>query len=164
MVLDIVLWILVIASIAVAFVALVYPILPGIPFLWLGALIYSFGIADNGLHFTFWIFLILFTAFFFAVDIISNRFFLRQTDVSKLGDRLSIPAVIVGSFVIPPFGLLIVPFIVVVATELLHKKPLAQAIKIAWATVISFLTSSAAKLLMLVIFVVVFGLYAFVSL
>jgi uncharacterized protein YqgC (DUF456 family) len=161
MVLDIILWILVIASFVLAFAALIYPVLPGVPLLWLGALIYSLGISEGGLHFTFWIALSLFSIFMFAIDFISNRYFLKQTDVSDLSDKLSIPAIVIGSFVIPPFGLLIIPFITVMVVELYHEKSYKEAAKVAGSTVISFLASSAAKFIMLIMFVIIFCLYVF---
>lgn len=156
---SIVLWLLVIACFILSFVALIRPIIPGIPILWVGILIYHFGINQSELVTSFWVILVIFTAFIFIVDIAANKYFLGKYGSTKWGERIGMLAVIVGSFVIPPFGLIIVPFLAVFLTEKAQGKDMIQSGKVAWATVLSFLTSSLAKALLQVMVIVLFILY-----
>lgn len=153
---HIVLWILVIACFVFSFVALIRPIIPGMPILWLGFLIYHYGINHWKLTISFWVILVLFTVFIFVVDIVVNKYFLQKHGSTKWGERIGMLSVIIGSFIIPPFGLIIVPFLAVFLTEKVQGKDLIQAVKVAWATVLSFLSSSLAKAILQVIIIVIF--------
>ncbi len=61
--------------------------------------------------------------------------------------RLTAIATIVGSFILPPFGILLVPFLAVLVTELILHKDGKKALKIGFATIIGFLGGSIAKVL-----------------
>jgi len=157
--LDILLWALVVASFVAAFAALIFPVIPGVPFLWAGALIYHYGISSSGgLGWFFWVVLVLVSLFILVSDFIANKLFLQKADSSKWSERLGPLAIIVGAFVFPPFGLILVPFAAVFITELLHKKPYQDAFRVAGITVISFLTSTAAKLVLQLGIVILFVL------
>ena len=47
-------------------------------------------------------------------------------------------SIIVGSFFFPPFGLIIIPFLSVFITELMHKKAPKDAFLVGVATVVGF--------------------------
>ncbi len=47
-------------------------------------------------------------------------------------------SIIVGSFFFPPFGLIIIPFLSVFITELVHKKSPKDAFLVGVATVVGF--------------------------
>ncbi|MFB9757617.1 DUF456 family protein [Ectobacillus funiculus] len=158
---SILLWVLVIACFVLAFVALVYPIIPGIPLLWVGFLLYQFGIDRSDLPVLFWILQVLFTVFLFVADFLANSYFLKKYGSTKWGERVGMLSIIIGSFFFPPFGLLIIPFLFVFLTELLHKKEMKDAFLVAFATVISFLSSAVAKAIIQFIMVAVFLLYIF---
>jgi uncharacterized protein YqgC (DUF456 family) len=64
--------------------------------------------------------------------------------------------VIVGSFVYPPFGLILVPFILVFVTELMNEKNAQQAMKVAIASLLAFLSSTFAKFIIQLVMVVWF--------
>ena len=158
---SILLWVLVIACFVLAFVALVYPIIPGIPLLWVGFLLYQFGIDRSDLPLLFWVLQVLFTVFLFVADFLANSYFLKKYGSTKWGERVGMLSIIIGSFFFPPFGLLIIPFLFVFLTELLHKKEMKDAFLVAFATVISFLSSSVAKAIIQFIMVAIFLLYIF---
>jgi len=159
MVTTIVLWTLIIICFAFSFIALIKPIIPGVPVLWIGYLIYHFGINKHDLTLSFWIIMGIFTAVIFIADFIANNYFLKKYGSTKTGERVGCLAVIVGSFVFPPFGLIIVPFISVFVAEKLQGKKTKESLKSAWATVISFISSSLAKAVLQVIMVIIFFVY-----
>ena len=146
---EVVFWLLIVASFVLAFVGLLMPVIPSALFLWVAVLIYAFGIGPGQLGPLFWVVLVMATVMLIVSDIIVNRQFLKRSDSSDMSARVGPLAIIVGAFVIPPFGLVVVPFVAVFLTELLHKKPYQQALRIALITVLSFLTSTLAKALML---------------
>ncbi len=152
-------WLLVLAGFFLSFVALIKPIVPGIPMLWISFLIYHFGINKAELTTSFWVILMIFTVFLFVVDILANNFFLKKYGGTKWGERVGCLSIIVGSFFFPPFGLIIVPFISVYAVEKLQNKTTHEALRVAFATVISFLTSSVAKGLLQLILILIFFIY-----
>ncbi|MFX3625331.1 MAG: DUF456 domain-containing protein [Ectobacillus sp.] len=156
---TVLLWIFIIACFVLAFVGLIYPVIPAVLLIWGGFLIYQFGIDGSELTFSFWALQVLFTIFLFVADFIANSYFLKKYGSTKWGERIGMLSIIIGSFFFPPFGLLIVPFLSVFATELLHKKAAADAFMVALATVIGFLSSSVAKAILQLIMIVVFGLY-----
>jgi len=156
---SILLWTLIIICFALAFIALIKPIIPGVPVLWIGFLIYHFGINREELGLFFWIIMAIFTAFIFIVDFIANKYFLKKYGSTKTGERVGCLAVIVGSFIFPPFGLIIVPFISVFVTEKIQGKTTKEALKSSWATVISFLSSSLAKAILQIIMVILFFIF-----
>jgi len=91
-----------------------------------------------------------------VADFIANKLLLQQSGAVKWSERVSPLAIIVGAFIVPPLGLILVPFIAVLAMELLHRKSLQEAARLAGITVVSFLTSTLAKAVMQVGIIVVF--------
>lgn len=156
---DSMLWILVLTGFVLSFVSLIQPILPGIPLLWISFLIYHFGIDKSELTTSFWIILSIFTVFLLVVDFIANNFFLKKYGSTKWGERVGCLAIILGSFIIPPLGLIIVPFVSVYAVERYQNKSNKEALIIASATVVSFLTSSIAKGLLQMMLILIFFIY-----
>lgn len=55
-----------------------------------------------------------------------------------MGERVGMISIIVGSFFFPPFGLIIIPFLSVFITELMHKKAPKDAFLVGVATVVGF--------------------------
>jgi len=145
---NIVWWVLIVASFVGAYAALIFPIVPGVPLLWAGALIYQLAINPGELSWFFWTILVLASVMLFVSDFVANRVFLDKSGSSEWSKRIGPLAVLAGAFVIPPFGLILVPFAVVFVTEILHKKDHHEAFRLAGITVVSFLTSTAAKLIL----------------
>ncbi|MCM2534599.1 DUF456 domain-containing protein [Neobacillus pocheonensis] len=75
---------------------------------------------------------------------------------SKWGMRAATIGLIVGSFVIPPFGVIIVPFALVLIAKMIQKKTFQESIKVAFATLIAFLSGTFAKAIIQLIMIGVF--------
>ena len=110
---EVVLWILILLSFVLAFVGLIKPIIPSVLVLWVGFLIYQFGFSQDGLSWIFYVAMILFTVFILVSDFLMNKYFVNRFMVLNWVSMQLLIGVIVGCFVIPPFGIIIVPFIAV---------------------------------------------------
>ncbi|MGM9987400.1 MAG: DUF456 domain-containing protein [Bacillaceae bacterium] len=157
------LWGAIIVLFIASFVALIFPILPGLLFLWGGFILYYFALNDPALHVSFWFFATGITAFLFIVDFLANSYFIREKTDSKWSERIGCIAIILGSLIVPPFGLILVPFVMVFVAELVQKKPVSNAFMTAFATVIAFLSSVIAKFIIQLIMVILFLLYIILS-
>lgn len=89
--------------------------------------------------------MVIFTVFLFVADIIANSYFVKKYGGSKWGERGAAVAVIVGSFIIPPFGIIIIPFITVFLIELLQQRPPRIAIRASIGSIFGFLSGTLAK-------------------
>ncbi|HDX9579681.1 TPA: DUF456 family protein [Bacillus pseudomycoides] len=146
----------IIACFIISFIAFIYPIIPGILALWAGFFIYQFGMNDLQLTKSFWIVQIIFTIIIFIADFITNSYFLKKYGSTKWSERVGMVSIIVGSFFFPPFGLIIIPFLSVFVTELIHKKAPREAFMVGVATVIGFLSSTIAKAILQFIMIIIF--------
>jgi uncharacterized protein YqgC (DUF456 family) len=155
-ILNVILWIVIIACFILGFVGLVYPIIPSVLIIWLGVLIYQFGINPDNLTWISWTMLAVLTIFLFLADYLANLHFVDKAGGSKWGTRAATVGLVVGSFVVPPFGVIIVPFLFVLIAELLQKKSLPESMKIALATLVAFLSGTLAKAIIQLIMIVVF--------
>ncbi|MEK4029657.1 MULTISPECIES: DUF456 domain-containing protein [Bacillaceae] len=139
-----------------SFAGLVFPIIPSILFLWGGFLLYHFGINNDELSVIFWLAMAMFTILIIVADILANSYFVKKYGGSKWGERIAALAVIIGSFVIPPFGIVLVPFAAVVVTEMLIQKDAKKAVTIGFATFIGFLSGTIAKFMIQFIMIIWF--------
>lgn len=101
---------------------------------------------------------VLLTVLLFLADFLANLHFVDKAGGSKWGMRAATIGLIVGSFVLPPFGILIIPFILVFVTELAQKNSAADSFKVAIATLVAFLSGTLAKALIQFIMIAVFAL------
>jgi hypothetical protein len=134
--LEIIFWIIIIACFIFSFVGLVYPIIPSVLVIWVGVGLYHFGINSNELSWISWTLLVILTILLFLADYLANLHFVDKAAGSKWGMRAATIGLIVGSFVIPPFGVIIVPFVLVLIVEMLQKKTFQESSKVAIATLI----------------------------
>ncbi len=139
-----------------SFVGIVYPLIPSIVMIWGGFAVYQFLINPDGLSIWFWISMILLSIVLIAADIIANSYFVKKYGGSKTSERIAVVATIIGSFILPPFGIIIIPFLAVLITEVIIHKDTKKAAKIGFATVIGFLGGSIAKLLIQLLMIVWF--------
>ena len=158
---EVVLWILILLSFVLAFVGLIKPIIPSVLVLWVGFLIYQFGFSQDGLSWIFYVAMILFTVFILVSDFLMNKYFVNRFGGSKLGEYATLIGVIVGCFVIPPFGIIIVPFIAVLIVELVQDFDFGKALKASIGSVVAFLASSVAQALIMFIMVIWFFIDVF---
>lgn len=154
--LDILIWIIIIALFIVSFAGVIFPIIPSVLVLWVGFLLYHFVINADELNLLFWIIMAVFTIILIGADIIANSYFVKKYGGSKWGERGAAIAVIVGSFIIPPFGILIVPFVTVFIIEMVQKRTTKEAFRASIGSLIGFLGGAFAKVVIQLVMIVWF--------
>lgn len=154
--LDILIWIIIIALFIVSFAGVIFPIIPSVLVLWVGYLLYHFFINADELNLVFWIIMAVFTIILIGADIIANSYFVKKYGGSKWGERGAAVAVIVGSFIIPPFGILIVPFVAVFIIELIQKRTGTEALRASIGSLIGFLGGAFAKVVIQLVMIIWF--------
>ncbi|WP_042142342.1 DUF456 domain-containing protein [Paucisalibacillus sp. EB02] len=153
---DIIIWIIIVALFILSFIGVIYPIIPSVLLIWIGFLLYQFGINEDELGFIFWTIMVVFTVILFAADIIANSFFVKKFGGSKWGERGAAIAVIVGSFIIPPFGIIIIPFIAVLVIEMVQKRTIHEAFKASIGSLLGFLSGTFAKVFIQIVMIILF--------
>ncbi|WP_245831010.1 DUF456 domain-containing protein [Sediminibacillus massiliensis] len=155
---DIVLWILIIVCFALSFAGIIFPLIPSPLVLWIGFLLYFFFLNVDELSWVFWLGMIFLTVILIVSDIIANSYFVKKYGGSKWGERVAAVAVIVGSFIVPPFGIIIVPFIAVFATEMIQQRTMQESIRASIGSLIGFLGGAFAKVVLQLIMIIWFFL------
>ena len=153
---TVILWLCIIAAFVLAFIGLIKPIIPSLLVLWVGFLIYQFGFHNGNLSWVFYVSMILFTVFILVADFIMNKYFVNKFGGSKLSELVALVGVIVGCFVFPPFGIIIVPFVAVLVVEMIQEPNLTKALKASFGSVVAFLASSVAQAIIMIIMVIWF--------
>ncbi|MCM3784827.1 DUF456 domain-containing protein [Neobacillus mesonae] len=153
---DFLWWTLIVVLFLLSFVGIVYPIIPSVLAIWGGFAIYQFLINSDELSLWFWISMGILTVVIIAADIIANSYFVKKYGGSKTSETIAAIATIVGSFILPPFGILIVPFLAVLVTEFLIHKDFGKSMKVGFATIIGFLGGSIAKIVIQLVMIVWF--------
>lgn len=154
----IILWTLVIISFIAAFAGLVVPMVPGVLLMWVGFFIYHFGINNSELTWFFWIAMAMLTFITLISDYVAGSYFVKRYGGSKAGEFTAAIGMIIGSFLFLPFGIIVVPFIMVLFVELFIQKDITKAFNASIGSLFGFLTSTVAKLLILIIMVIWFVL------
>ncbi|MGZ9818165.1 DUF456 domain-containing protein [Peribacillus simplex] len=149
-------WGLTILLFVISFVGIVYPIIPSVVAIWGGFVVYQFLINPNELSLWFWISMVILSAVLIAADLIANSYFVKKNGGSKTSEKIAAIATIIGSFVFPPFGIILVPFLAVLVTVYILHKDAMKATKIGFATIIGFLGGSVAKILIQLLMIVWF--------
>ncbi|MDW4168119.1 DUF456 domain-containing protein [Staphylococcus saprophyticus] len=153
---TVILWLCIIAAFVLAFIGLIKPIIPSVLVLWVGFLIYQFGFHNGNLSWVFYVSMILFTVFILVADFIMNKYFVNKFGGSKLSELVALVGVIVGCFVFPPFGIIIVPFVAVLVVEMIQEPNLTKVLKASFGSVVAFLASSVAQAIIMIIMVIWF--------
>ena len=159
--LNIIIWVIIILLFLTSFAGIIFPIIPSPLGVWLGFLLYYFMISTEALSVVFWIAMVIFTIILIVSDIIANSYFVKRFGGSKWGERSAAVAVIAGSFIMPPFGVILVPFAAVLIVELIQKKSFKEAIIASIGSLIGFLSGSFAKVVILLIMIVWFFIAVF---
>lgn len=142
---TILIWTVIVVLFILSFVGLIFPIIPSVAALWGGFLLYVFLIESSELSVWFWVGTGLLTLLILGSDLIASQFFVKKYKGSKWSERMAAIGVILGSFIYPPFGLILVPFILVFVAEMMASKNVNQAVKVAIASLFAFLSSTFAK-------------------
>lgn len=153
---DFLVWFIIISLFLLSFVGLLYPIIPSFLFLWGGFLLYHFFIDSEQLSLLFWITMGLLTIILLVSDIVANSYFVKKFGGSKRSEQGAGIAVIVGSFIIPPFGILIIPPLTVFIIEMVQHRSFKDAALIALSSLIGFMSGTIAKILIQLIMIIWF--------
>ena len=154
---EIIAWIIAIACFIVAFLGLVYPIIPSAVFILGGFLLYGLFASFDEMNWLFWAIQLLFIILLFVADTLSNLVGVKKFGGSKAGMWGSTIGLLIGPFVIPVAGILLGPFLGAVISELIVSKTgFKQAFKTGIGSLIGFLTSVVTKGLLMVIMIVYF--------
>lgn len=154
----ILIWVIIIACFIASFASIIFPLIPAPLVLWIGFLAYAFFIDGSALSIFFWIGAVVLTVLLIVSDIIANSYFVKRYGGSKWGERAAAIGVIVGSFIIPPLGILIVPFVLVIIVELVQKRANNEAFKAAIGSLFGFLSGTLAKIVIQLIIIIWFFL------
>ncbi|MBO8162600.1 MAG: DUF456 family protein [Brevibacillus sp.] len=145
---EILLWIVIVALFALSILGVFLPVLPDTVLLWAGFLLYHFLLADPGagLPASFWWGMVGLSVLLFGADLITNLFFVKKYGGSKWSSLAAVAGIVLGLFLFPPFGMLLLPFLLVLGVEIgVEKKTLDGALKVALGTLVAFLSSSVMK-------------------
>ncbi len=148
---DIILWIIVIALFVLSIVGIFLPILPDTILLWVGFLLYHFAIAEPGagLPASFWWGMVGMSVLLYGADVLTNMYFVKKYGGSKWSSIGSIVGIILGIFLFPPFGMIILPFVFVIAIEMfVQKQSIEKAFKVGIGSLIAFLSSAFVKVIL----------------
>lgn len=155
---DFILWIIVLGLFVLSFVALVYPVLPSVTAVWAGFLVYQFLINPNELTVFFWVSMIILTIILMLADVFASSLSVKKFGGTKTGERVAAVSVIIGSFIYPPFGIIILPFIAVLLAELFQDRNFKQAVISSIGSLIGFLSGRLAEGLIQVVMIIWFFL------
>ncbi|WP_017795645.1 DUF456 domain-containing protein [Oceanobacillus kimchii] len=153
---DIIIWIIIALLFIASFIGIIFPIIPSVLVIWIGFILYQFVLSGDQLNTLFWIAMIVITVLLFSADIIANSYFVRRFGGSKTGERAAAVAVIIGSFITPPFGIIYIPFLVVLIVEKIQNRTFKEAFRSAIGSLIGFLGGSVAKIVLQLIMIIWF--------
>lgn len=153
------LWLIVIVQFVLSFIGLVFPIIPSSIALWLGFVIYHFFINQSELTLTFWLMMIVLTAILIISDFIASRYFVNRFGGSKKGEYAAMVGLVFGVFILPPVGIIIVPFLTVMLIELAEQRSFKEAFYSSIGSLIGFLSGMAIKVIIQLLMVGIFIAY-----
>ncbi|MDC0759066.1 DUF456 domain-containing protein [Brevibacillus sp. AG] len=156
---EIFLWVVVVLLFLLSIAGIFLPVLPDTILLWAGFLLYHFFIADPGagLPASFWWGMVVLSILLYGADLLTNMYFVKRYGGSKWSSIAAAIGIILGIFVFPPFGMLILPFVFVVLVELMvQKQSMERAVKAGVGSLIGFLGSAVVKVILQVTMIIWF--------
>lgn len=154
---EIVYWIFIIALFVIAFIGLIYPIIPSVLFIGAGLLLYGVLFSFDPFNWLFWSIQVGFILLLFGADYLSNLYGIKKYGGSRAAIWGSTIGLLIGPFVIPVAGILIGPFLGAVIGELIfHKKLLMDAIRIGVGAVVGFFSGMLMKFIIQLVMVIYF--------
>ena len=154
---DLIAWVVIIALFIIAFIGLVYPIIPSVLFIFAGFIVYGLFFSFADLPWWFWVIEVLFTVLLFAADTVANIIGVKKFGGSKAAMWGSTIGLLIGPFVIPFLGIILGPFLgAVIAEIVIMKQSLQTALKVGVGSVVGFLTSVVTKGTIQIVMIMVF--------
>lgn len=144
----------------IAFIGLVYPIIPSAIFMVLGFFTYGWLASFDGMNWLFWTIQLLFLLLLFVADTLSNLVGVKKFGGSKAGMWGSTIGLLLGPFVIPVAGIILGPFLGSILAELIvNRTNIKQAFKVGIGSLVGFLTSIITKGFLMVVMIVLFLIF-----
>jgi uncharacterized protein len=154
---EIVYWSIIIVLMILAFVGLIYPILPSVVFLIGSFILYGVFFSFEPFSWLFWTVQLLFVILLFGADYMANLIGVKKFGGTKAGIWGSTIGLLVGPFVIPVIGILIGPFIGAIIGEwVVHRSNLKTAVKVGVGSVVGFISSVVTKGIIQIVMAVYF--------
>lgn len=144
---EVIWWILITILFILSYVGLVVPGIPDAPLMMAGFLIYHFLIDNEALAWWFWLSMVPLMLIMMSLDWFTGGLAAKKLGGSK-GTMVAAPLGIICFFWLP-FGVIWGPFVTVFALQIYHRKPLGQAVKIAFGTVLGFVSNIFIKAILL---------------
>ncbi|WP_078413783.1 DUF456 domain-containing protein [Priestia abyssalis] len=155
-------WSIITVLFIVAFVGLVYPIIPSVLFIAAGFLLYGVFFSFEPFGFLFWSVQIVLIIALFAADYLANLVGVKKFGGSKAGIWGSTIGLLVGPFIIPVAGIIIGPFIGAVLAEFIfQKRSISEAARIGFGSLVGFFSGAVTKGVIQVIMIVYFLVVVF---
>lgn len=154
---EFVYWGIVILLFIVAFVGLVYPVIPSVLFIFAGFIVYGFLFSFEPFNWLFWLIQGLFVILLFGADYIANLVGVKKFGGTKAGIWGSTIGLLLGPFVIPVLGILIGPFLGAFIAELVvHRTSVKESLKIGFGSVVGFVSSVITKGIIQLVMIIYF--------
>jgi uncharacterized protein len=155
---EIVLWVVIVALFLLGIAGVFLPVIPDTVPLWGGFLLYHFFVASpgEGLPASFWWGMVALSILLYGADLLTNMYFVKRYGGSKWSSFAAAVGIVLGIFIFPPFGMIILPFVLVVLAEMLQKQPLERAVKAGVGSLIGFLSSAVVKVVVQIAMIVWF--------
>jgi uncharacterized protein len=143
---EVIYWSIIIVLMILAFVGLIYPILPSVVFLIGSFILYGVFFSFEPFSWLFWTVQVLFVILLFGADYMANLIGVKKFGGTKAGIWGSTIGLLVGPFVIPIIGILIGPFLGAIIGEwVVHRSNLKTAVKVGVGSVVGFISSVVTK-------------------
>lgn len=150
-------WVIISALFIIAFVGLIYPIIPSVLFIAAGFIVYGLFESFSNLPWWFWLGQGLFVVLLFSADALANYVGVKKFGGSKAAIWGSTIGLLIGPFVIPVAGILVGPFVGAVAAELIvNRTSFEQSMKVGIGSLVGFLTSVVTKGIIQAIMIIAF--------
>ncbi|CAM3994626.1 DUF456 domain-containing protein [Alkalicoccus chagannorensis] len=154
--LDILVWAIISVLFVLSFIGLLYPIIPSVLVIWGGVILYALLIDGGAVSWWTWLSFAVLTIVLFVADYIAGMFFVKKYGSTKHGMTAATVGLIFGAFIIPPFGILVLPFLLVFLTELVQQRTPREAAKTAFGSILGFLAGTFAKALIQALLIGIF--------
>lgn len=152
-------WAIIIVLIILAFVGLIYPILPSVVFLIGSFILYGVFFSFEPFSWLFWTVQVLFVILLFGADYMANLIGVKKFGGTKAGIWGSTIGLLIGPFVIPVIGILIGPFLGAIIGEwIVHRSNLKTAVKVGVGSVVGFISSVVTKGIIQIVMAIYFFL------
>ncbi|MEI3604108.1 DUF456 family protein [Pseudogracilibacillus sp. SE30717A] len=144
---EIIIWALIIVLFIVSMIGVFVPVIPAVALIWLGFILYHFFLEPHQLSVFFWVVMAVFTIILVIADLLTNRYFVNKFGGTKGSQWGAIIGVIIGTFIYPPLGIIVVPLILVFLIEMVQHKTAKEASLASVGALAGFLSGVIAKFL-----------------